>query len=674
MLHTLLLFQKVALVGGMLHSMVPGAKPAPGTILFDHGLIEAIGSSVDVPKDAKRIDISGKHVIPGLVDGKVNFDPDHDRLYLSCGVTLVREVGADCAQMTAERDSISRDVNPGPSLWIAGAILDGAPPASRSAAVITTPQEGVDWASRLLHPVAGDGVNYLSFYPGLTKDCWNAVIALAHREVPQRQVWGMLPKDGTLEDALQAGQDGLFGIDYLLPAGKKRWNEVSDEEIAAIAKRVGQSKLAITPTLALYASLLVPPPEKPQDLKYLGPIQVSQWLADGAERRRIFTAQPELLQQNLDGVKKRVALLRALQANGVALVPGSSCGMAPWLLPGEALLNELSLWVGSAGIDCSTALHLATSGAAARIGAARLHGTLEVGKRADLVVTSADPELDLAPLHRPDYVVIRGRVLAAQELDELRAQLATRQQELQARAFKPLDALPRPSAPAGEPLLAGLVETRYSGQRISGERFAVARMSDGTLVYAARALTFGSFATKDTDTELVEKVLDGRLIEFGLTSTRGPEIVTLKGVLAGGTLNIESRLNGVFDRLLHIREKVAFLETGSVLTDLILGQSVQAGQFQALFLENFAVAISDKWNLHVDPATGQHLLSGPQGERVVDFAPDGAPLKCIRESASVDLVRTLLEHVPVKAGLPVPAKKNPDPPQATPPASTPPKK
>jgi imidazolonepropionase-like amidohydrolase len=82
MLHTLVLLEKIALVGGLLHSMVPGAPPAVGTILIDHGLIEAVGPKVVVPADAKVYDLAGKHVLPGLVDAMVNFDPDHDLLYL----------------------------------------------------------------------------------------------------------------------------------------------------------------------------------------------------------------------------------------------------------------------------------------------------------------------------------------------------------------------------------------------------------------------------------------------------------------------------------------------------------------------------------------------------------------------------------------------------------------
>src|SRR5689334_21333376 len=439
MLSTLLCFEKIALVGGLLHTMVPGAPPVAGTILIDHGLIEAVGPDVAVPAGATRIPTDGMHVIPGLIDGMVSFDADHDRLYLSSGVTFVRETGGDLTHMLAERDSQARDRNPGPSLWIAGAVLDGAPPSTRSAVVMTTREEAVDKASRMLD-VATGAVDYFAVHLGLPEPAWKAVIDFAHKQQTRRQVWGPLPRGIALEQALAAGQDGLFHLDGLLPAGRT-WTSVTAEELAAVAKRVGEAHMAVTPTLALYASRLMKPADQPPELKYLGPIQVAQWLFDLEQRRAVFNdpRKPDLLQQNLLELNQRIALVKALHANHVTLVPGSCSGLAPWLMPGEALLHELILRAGSVGISKPEVLALATRGSAERIGALGQHGTLEAGKWADLVVTKADPEHELATLANPVWVVIRGRTLSANALEDLRGQLAKRQKELQALALKPLN-------------------------------------------------------------------------------------------------------------------------------------------------------------------------------------------------------------------------------------------
>jgi imidazolonepropionase-like amidohydrolase len=57
----------IALVGATIHP-VTGPDIAGGTILFDHGKIVAIGAGVTIPANAEKLDVTGKHIYPGLVD------------------------------------------------------------------------------------------------------------------------------------------------------------------------------------------------------------------------------------------------------------------------------------------------------------------------------------------------------------------------------------------------------------------------------------------------------------------------------------------------------------------------------------------------------------------------------------------------------------------------------
>jgi imidazolonepropionase-like amidohydrolase len=57
----------VALVGGTVHP-VSGPAIENGTVVFDRGHVVALGRGIEVPSGAERIDVSGKHVYPGLVD------------------------------------------------------------------------------------------------------------------------------------------------------------------------------------------------------------------------------------------------------------------------------------------------------------------------------------------------------------------------------------------------------------------------------------------------------------------------------------------------------------------------------------------------------------------------------------------------------------------------------
>ncbi|HIG48202.1 MAG TPA: hypothetical protein EYQ20_17865 [candidate division Zixibacteria bacterium] len=56
----------IALVGGTIHP-VSGPEIENGTILFDNGRIVAIGTNVTLPQGTEQIDITGKHVYPGII-------------------------------------------------------------------------------------------------------------------------------------------------------------------------------------------------------------------------------------------------------------------------------------------------------------------------------------------------------------------------------------------------------------------------------------------------------------------------------------------------------------------------------------------------------------------------------------------------------------------------------
>ena len=61
----------IALVGGTIYT-VSGSVIENGTILFNKGKIVALGASIDIPKDAEKIDVKGKSVYPGMIDANSN--------------------------------------------------------------------------------------------------------------------------------------------------------------------------------------------------------------------------------------------------------------------------------------------------------------------------------------------------------------------------------------------------------------------------------------------------------------------------------------------------------------------------------------------------------------------------------------------------------------------------
>ncbi len=61
----------IALFGGTIHP-VSGPAIERGTIIFDKGMITAIGNNIDIPQGTEKIDVTGKHVYPGMINSTSN--------------------------------------------------------------------------------------------------------------------------------------------------------------------------------------------------------------------------------------------------------------------------------------------------------------------------------------------------------------------------------------------------------------------------------------------------------------------------------------------------------------------------------------------------------------------------------------------------------------------------
>lgn len=61
----------IVLIGGTIHT-VSGSVIENGMILFDKGKIVALGVSVEIPANADKVDVKGKHIYPGLINAASN--------------------------------------------------------------------------------------------------------------------------------------------------------------------------------------------------------------------------------------------------------------------------------------------------------------------------------------------------------------------------------------------------------------------------------------------------------------------------------------------------------------------------------------------------------------------------------------------------------------------------
>ncbi len=159
---------------------VTGKPPIPNaTVVTSGGKIVAVGSSssVKIPKDAQRIDVSGKFIIPGLWDMHAHYEQvEWGPIYLAAGVTTVRDVGNEYDFITQVRDAVNSGKALGPHMLLAG-IVDGDSPYAIGVTRVNNADDAQKWVTKY-HDA---NFQQIKIYSSVKSDNVKAICADAHK-------------------------------------------------------------------------------------------------------------------------------------------------------------------------------------------------------------------------------------------------------------------------------------------------------------------------------------------------------------------------------------------------------------------------------------------------------------------------------------------------------------
>jgi imidazolonepropionase-like amidohydrolase len=388
-----------AIVGARL---IDGTGAAPidnAVVVVRGGKIAAVGpaGSVSVPTGMKVIEAKGQSLLPGLWEmhshySGIEFGP----ALLAAGVTTARDCGGEFDFLTTVRRKIDREQALGPHLVLAG-LIDSGGILGFGAVDAETPAEGVAAVDRY----ADAHFEQIKVYTQLKPEVLTAIAAEAHRR--GMTVTGHVP---AAVDAFGGVADGMDQINHLqfvtramLPPGAKgdeRDIDLKSERAQKLIALLRDRRIVVDPTDGW------------------GEMAGHPKTVRAASFEPGLNAAPFTLSSKMEALggpvdegrfRERMAasgrVIAALYAAGVPIVAGSDTGLI-----GYGVDRELELYV-QAGISPMAAIQIATLGAAKAMKLDHETGSVEVGKRADLVLVEGDPSTNISDLRRV-VTVVRG--------------------------------------------------------------------------------------------------------------------------------------------------------------------------------------------------------------------------------------------------------------------------
>ncbi len=406
------------------------------TVVVRDGRIAAIGpaATTDVPAGATQVQAAGQYLMPGMaemhghVPGQTSqFQEDVLFLYVAAGATTVRGMQGHPNHIPMRERVRSGEVI-GPRLY-----LSSPPFAGMGQNALTDPAV----ARERVRAAKAAGYDHLKVHEGMSPEVYAAIVETAAAEgIP---FGGHISDAVGLEAALAARQNTIDHLDNYMEAIQRDDSPAHDLQgvaraqalplhtdparLTEMARATRAAGVANVPTMALWEVLRGSHTGDQlatrEELRYMPRAMVNGWVQQVNNIHAGWNANSARAEADL-----RRDVLKALHDEGALILMGTD---APQLfsVPGFSLQRELPIMVAS-GMTPYEVLRTGTVNIARFYGEEDRAGTVQVGRRADLLLLDANPLADIDNVSRIRGVMVGGRWLDQAAIEARLEAIATR--------------------------------------------------------------------------------------------------------------------------------------------------------------------------------------------------------------------------------------------------------
>jgi len=394
---------RYAIVGARLIDGTGAPSIENATVIISNGRIAAAGQ-VPVPRGMRVVHAEGQSLLPGLWEmhshySGVEFGP----ALLAAGVTTARDCGGEFEFLTTVRRRISQEHELGPRLLLAG-LIDSGGPLAFGTVDVNSPAQVV----AAVDVYAEAHFDQIKVYTQLQPEVLKAIASEAHRR--SMTVTGHVPAS---MDAFEGVADGMDQVNHLqfvtramLPPGQAGPVDLQSKRAQDLIALLKQRQIVVDPTEG-WGEMAGHPSN--WDVSSFEPgINAAPYTLSAKFRALGVQAADEAKYR--ERMRTNAEVVNALYRAGVPVVAGSDTGLI-----GYGLDRELELYV-QAGMTPMAAIQTATLAAAQAMKMDSESGTVEVGKRADLVLVKGNPLERISDLRQVVSVVTDGRMYDSRRL------------------------------------------------------------------------------------------------------------------------------------------------------------------------------------------------------------------------------------------------------------------
>ena len=434
--------QSVAFVGVNVIPMDRERVLANQTVVVRNGVIVEIGDAgkVKLPKDAVRVDASGKYLIPGLVDTHTHLlsdsdefpdsiAPDELKVMVANGVTTVRFM-IGTPELLALRARSAKGEIVAPTIFVASPHLTGREQGNNF--VVKTPEE----AREAVRKSKAAGYDFIKITTFVEAPVYEAAVdeaakqnirVVGHadsRSVGAERAWQAKQQiehlDGYMEMLMKPDSPvkGSVSDMYIYnPENWKSFDHMDEGRIAEIARRTVESNPYVNPTQHFMKNTFgVARSEESiraqPDFRFYPEKVQNQWL-EFYKKNKFLNTVP--LDKRARWIDLRNKLVVAIHKAGGKIMAGSDTPEFLFLY-GFSQHRELKA-LADAGLTNYAVLEAGTRNAHEYFGTINKLGTIEKGKQADLILLNANPLENITATENRVGVMLKGKWHTQAELN-----------------------------------------------------------------------------------------------------------------------------------------------------------------------------------------------------------------------------------------------------------------